>query len=179
MANLIADTKHEIVPILADKGYTIAENRNYSVVEAMKEGCSHLLFIDDDMVFPEYTLDTLLEANKEIVGVNSHSRILPLSSTVGQLDENGNYKEPDKHSDWEMKMPTELFEAFFVGTGVMLIDMKVFTKIDKPWFKFEANDNGMITLGEDAWFCKKCRERGIKVWCEPTLTIGHIGSYEY
>src|SRR3990167_3565798 len=82
LMQMIAKTKHEIFPIVATEGYTTAEGRSYCVIQAQKENCSHILFIDDDMTFPEDTIERLLAHRKEFVGVYSYSRALPLSPTV-------------------------------------------------------------------------------------------------
>lgn len=165
--------------LVAERGFTIAENRNYCVVQAQKNESDYLMFIDDDMTFPENTAELLLEHKVDVVGVNSYSRCLPLSSTVGLMDENGNYKHPDKYPSFEMKIPKGLFEAYFVGAGVMLIDMRVFKKIKKPYFEFTYMESGMVQNGEDGTFCDKVRKAGLKVWCDGALTIGHLGEYEY
>lgn len=177
---MLAHTKYEVVPIVATEGYTTAEGRTYCVIQAKKNDCTHILFIDDDMIFPEDTIEQLLSANVEIVGVPSNSRTLPLSTTVALLDENGGYKNPDKYPDFEMQIPYEVFKCYSIGMGVALIDMEVFNKIDRPWFKFVVNEElGKIMIGEDAWLCKKAREKGIDIWCDGTFEVGHIGDYIY
>jgi hypothetical protein len=163
--------------IVATRGYTIAENRSYAVLEAIKRGCSHILFVDDDMTFPEDTLEKLLAHKKEIVGVNSASRQLPIRTTVSLLKD-GELWAPNSVPPY-YQMPDELFEVFGVGLGVCLIDLSVFDLIDQPWFAFEAHPSGMTIQGEDAWFCKQARAKGIKVWCDPTIPIGHWGDYNY
>ena len=165
--------------LVASRGYTVAENRNYCAVQAQKNGSDYLLFIDDDMTFPKDTLERLLGANKEVVGVNSYSRVLPLSPTTGLMDKDGKYMHPDYHMPYEMKIPDELFKAYFVGCGVCLIDMKVFEKIKKPWFTFKAHKNGGIIHGEDGWFCEQVKKAGMDVWCDGTIPIFHIGEYLY
>lgn len=165
--------------LVADRGYTIAENRNYCVVQAQKNGSDYLLFIDDDMTFPPNTLEELLSHRKDVVGVNAYSRCLPLSSTVGLMDAEGNYKHPDKHTDYEMQVPKHLFEAYFVGCGVCLIDMSVFARIDTPYFEFTYEESGIVKDGEDGNFCRKVRDAGMSVWCDGALEIGHLGEYEY
>lgn len=162
--SIVNTRKYEFAFVIAAEGYTIAENRIFIVSQAQKQECTHILFIDDDMVFPADTLDRLLAHEVEIVGVNSHSRKLPLKSTV--------------LFDGE-ELPKDLFEAITVGGGVLLVDMKVFSKIEMPWFGFKTNEVGMITMGEDAWFCEKAQYAGYKIWCDPTLSIGHIGKYQY
>lgn len=177
LMNLIAETEHQVFPIMSTEGYTTAEGRNYCVIQALKNDCTHLLFVDDDMTFPEDTLDRLMEHNKEIVGVYSYSRRLPLSPTVAFLDEEGNYKPQDKIGF--LTKPEELFKCYSIGMGVALLDLTLFNVIDKPWFYFDAHESGKILTGEDAWLCKQARAKGIDIWCDPTLPIGHIGDFSY
>lgn len=165
--------------LIAQRGYTISENRCYCVVQAQKNGSEYLLFVDDDMTFPADTAERLLAHKKEVVGVNSYSRCLPPSSTVGLMNDKGEYMHPDRHSAWEMKIPNELFEAYFVGAGVMLIDMKVFEKINKPFFDFKSDQSGQVVHGEDGIFCERVKKAGMSVWCDGTIKVGHLGEYEY
>lgn len=165
--------------LIAERGYTIAENRNYCVVQAQKNKSDYLFFVDDDMTFPSDTLERLLNREKEVIGINSYSRCLPPSSTVGLMDKKGEYMHPDKHTEWEMQIPDYLFEAYFVGTGVALIDMKVFDKIKKPYFTFTYDKNGQVIHGEDGNFCRKVKEAGIGIWCDGSIEVGHIGDHEF
>lgn len=175
----LATYSQDLHILVAERGFTIAENRNYCVVQAQKNGSSHILFIDDDMTFPKDTLERLLACNKEVVGVKSYSRCFPLAPTTGLQNEKGEYKDPSKHASFEMKMPEELFEAHFIGMGVGLIDMKVFEKIKKPYFMFTYDGNGQVKDGEDGTFCQKVKKAGMKVWCDPTIPIGHLGEAEF
>lgn len=165
--------------LVANRGYHVGENRSYCVEQAKRNGSEYLLFIDDDMVFPPDTLERLHHRKKDVIGVNSYSRCLPLSSTVGLMDKDGKYMHPDMHSAIEMRIPDTLFKAYFVGAGVMLINMKVFDKIEKPYFPFVSDDNGMIIHGEDGSFCEKVKKAGIDIWCDPLVKVGHIGEYIY
>lgn len=165
--------------LVANRGYHIGENRNYCVVQAQKNQSDYLFFVDDDMTFEKDTLTRLWTQEKDIIGVNSYSRCLPLSSTVGLMDKEGKYMHPDRHTAWEMRIPDELFKCYFVGTGIMLIDMKVFDKIEKPYFSFTSDENGMIVHGEDGSFCDKVKKAGMDIWCDPTISVGHVGDYIY
>lgn len=173
LMELIAHTEYQVHPIIATEGYTIAENRTYCVVQAIKNECTHILFVDDDMTFPLDTLEKLMENGKRIVGVMSYSRKLPLSPTVAFLNDEGHLgPRPEV-------MPTEPFKAYHVGAGVLLIDLSVFQEMPQPWFKFDVHDSGKVLRGEDGYFCDKAKEMGIDVWCDPRLPIGHIGNYTY
>jgi hypothetical protein len=165
--NLASYSKHEVLPIVATEGYTIAENRNYCVYQALRNECTHLLFVDDDMTFPPDTIDTLMKHDKAVVGVYSYSRKLPLSPTVKFIGE-----KPETR-------PTEAFECDQVGMGVALIDATVFEQIKAPWFKFETSPTGMTIEGEDGFFCNQVKKAGLEVFCDPTIPIGHIGDYNF
>ncbi len=177
LMDMLAKTEHEIVPIVATEHYTTAEGRNYCVWQAMKANCTHILFIDDDMTFPSDTIERLLAHGKEIVGVYSYSRVLPLCTTVAFLGENGEYLPKDKMGF--VTRPEELFKCYTVGMGVALIEMKLFSVIEKPWFAFTTHENGAMLTGEDAHLCLQARKAGIPTWCDPTLPIGHLGDYEF
>ena len=164
LLELTAHGGHEFCFVFATEGYTVAENRNYIAVQALNQGCDWLLFVDDDMVFPPDTLGCLLAHGKRIIGVASNSRILPLKHTV---------ELPDGIAE----LPNELFQTKAVGCGVMLVDMAVFKEIERPWFGFKTFPTGQIARGEDAWFCDLAREKGIEIWCDPTIKIGHIGDF--
>lgn len=178
LLELVDYGKFDFHILVAQRGYTIAENRNYCVVQAEKNGSDYLFFIDDDMTFLPDTLESMLAHKVDVVGVNSYSRCLPLSSTVGLIKE-GKYMHPDKHTAWEMKIPSELFKCFFVGAGIMLIDMKVFDKIEKPYFEFIYGKNGMVLHGEDGTFCEKVKKAGMDIYCDGSIEVGHLGEYEY
>lgn len=162
--------------VTATEGYTIAENRNYLAIQAQKNGSDYLFMVDDDMVFPPETLETLVKHDKDIIGVASNSRMLPLSHTVGLMNENGEYVSRESIKPWN-KLPKELFKCYSVGTGVILIKMSVFERIEKPYFAFDVLDSGKVATGEDGWFCKQAHKATIDIWCDPTIQIGHIGEY--
>ena len=179
LLNLVNQTKLKLHIIISQEHYTTAQGRIYCVVQAMKNKSDWILYCDDDMILEKDTLDRLLAHGKEIVGVNSYSRTLPLSTTLMMTNDKGEYKDPSKHTEWEMRVPEELFEVLAIGTGVALIKMEVFEKLKKPWFKFEMHPDGWMKQGEDAWFCSQARKAGYKIWADGSLKIGHIGSYIY
>lgn len=163
LMSIVNTFKYDYEFVFATEGYTIAENRTYIVNKAKEARCSHVLFVDDDMVFPANTLDKLLSHNVEVVGVNSHSRTLPLKSTV--------------LVDGEIK--DELFECIQVGGGILLVQMKVFGGVPEPWFEFVTYESGQIKMGEDAFFCEEVYRAGWKVYCDGSIEVGHIGDYIY
>ena len=127
--------------VVATQGYTISENRAYIVAQARQNECDYLLFVDDDMMFPPDTLQRLIKHDKDIVGIVSNSRKLPLTPTVECFK--------------GQEIQKELFKVKAVGGGIMLIKMDIFKKIDKPYFSTEVHENGFTLMGEDSWFCRQ------------------------
>lgn len=142
--------------------HSIPHNRN-KIVEEGKQS-DYILFVDSDMTFPEDTLKRLLAHDKDIVGIDSSYKELPLQSTV-------------KHDYPEL--PKELCKVRAVGGGILLVKTSVFEKLNKPYFVMEHNEDGLISKGEDVYFCEKAKEAGYEIWCDPTIKIGHLGEYQY
>jgi hypothetical protein len=136
---------------------------------AIKSGATHLLFIDDDMVFPEDTAVRLLKHGKDIMGLKYHPRQVSHNHIEGMF----------KIAVAEKELPNEIFKCEGVGAGVLLINLEVFKHIGRPWFDWVVYDTGMVKQGEDFYFCEKARKAGYEIWADPVLKIGHIGDFVY
>src|SRR6185436_14453639 len=68
--------------VITQTSSVLHESRNILVNRAIKEGCSHLLFIDSDMFFEPDSLERLLSRDKDIVGAIYNTKQLPLISTA-------------------------------------------------------------------------------------------------
>ena len=66
------------------------------MAHAHRNKSDYVLYIDDDMTFPPNTLDRLIKDKKDVVGVASHSRMLPLRTTVQLLNGDVPKKFPKK-----------------------------------------------------------------------------------
>lgn len=177
LVNLVKNVKVPVDIILADKGYTIAENRNFLGISTLKGGYTHLLMLDDDMIFPPDTLDRLLAHDKDFVGVAAHSRTMPPMSMVTLFNQD-EIPLADKLLG-RQELPKELFKCKAVGGAVVLVKKAVFEKAEQPWFSNRVAKNGMNEQGEDYWFCEMVEKAGMDIWVDPTITIGHIGNYVY
>jgi hypothetical protein len=173
IAHTIIESEGKVVDMLLRISCDIVSSRTWLVLEAIKQEATHILFVDSDMVFPANTLNQLLSHEKDIVGVQYNKREFPPKGVYAPLDE---------------KSETELYRAKHVGTGMLLIDLKVFANIGhpseshpkgNPWFSFGRDSQGALVLGEDVWFCNVARDAGYDVWIDPTLKIGHAGEYVY
>jgi hypothetical protein len=154
-------------------GCYVHKNRETILKQALTYNFTHLMFIDTDMVFPAGAVLKLLEQRKPIIGANYNERRLPLKSTVKIADKKGNLIAMS-----EADFPKESFQCYAVATGFMMIDLAVVNTIPKPWFFFDTKD-GEFNMGEDIWFCRQAQKAGVEVWCDPTITVGHIGEFVY
>ncbi len=153
-----------VTDMILRRSCDIVSNRTWLVNEAIKNGGTHLLFVDSDMIFPDDTIPRLLAHKKEIVGVRYKKREFPvkwLYEAVGEESE------------------TDIFKVNHVGTGLMLIDLSVFKKMKGSWFNFGRDSQGALVLGEDVWFCNSARDEGYDVYVDPTIQVGHLGEYIY
>lgn len=179
LLELIAHGGYDFNIIVASEGYTTAENRNYIAVQAANDKSDYLLMIDDDMSFPANTLDKLISNGKDICGVAYHSRgsadkikIVPDGiMSIAEVDK-GKYINLETETDPKYK---DVFECYATGTGIILIKCSVFRTIPQPWFEFTFYPNGKCKEGEDWNFCFKAKEKGFKIYTDPTIPVGHWG----
>ena len=147
------------------------DSRNKIAQEALDKGFSHLLFIDSDMVFEHDAIKRILEHDdKEIVAGLYYRRYSPHQPNITMVRGKKLYIP----QTFPKKQP---FTVFGVGTGFMLIKSEVFKKIKPPWFNFISFHGQQ--MGEDISFCHKANQRKIKVWCDPSIYLGHVGEYVY
>lgn len=160
------------IKLCNSKGSILPQQRADMVRECLASGCSHLLFLDDDMAFPMTALYDLLAADKDIVAANCVTKTIPPTPTARDIHNN--------------RIPindqlTGLQEVGSVGCAVMLVKADVFKKLPKPWFNFEYRPSKDDFVGEDVFFCWKSREHGFKVYIDHDLSrkVLHIGDFHY
>ena len=147
--------KHNAEVIRSSFG-PIHEMRNTIALRALELDCTHLIFLDCDMVYPRDTITRLLSHDKEIVGALTFKRC----PDFNPLCYSG---EPYKMIQID-PIPEELFEVTATGTGCLMIKTHVFENLEYPWFEFVNRDGNLV--GEDINFCYNAREKGFKV-CIP------------
>jgi len=135
---------------LSHEGSVLHHMRERLVKKAIELDCTHLLFVDSDMIFEPEAVEKLLEADTDVVGADYNRRKLPLESS----------RREDS-----------------VATGFMLIKLSIFDFLPEPWFFWESNRDGDLVTGEDYWFCRLAKNNGFKVEC--VGKVGHLGDYIY
>ena len=157
--------------IHADNG-GIETLRNDIVEKAMEEGCSHLIMMDVDQIYPFNTITKLLSHNLPIVGCRVHRRYPPFDSLmlrIQEIDSMTNGYEPI--DEWE---EGSLVEVDATGGGCLMFNMEVFRKIPYPWFEFKKQAETGRIIGEDIGFCQKLKAAGYKIYVDSSLECGHL-----
>ena len=149
-------------------GKPVDEARNLIVERAKAAGAKYLFFIDDDTIVPHFAIPRFLNMNVKVASGVYYTRSQPPQPVILKKDIPGGFK------DWEYG---KVIEVDYIGLGCAFIDMSVFDKMTKPYFKFQK---GGITkemlpvIGEDVWFCKKvAEEAGEKIWVDTYIQAAH------
>ena len=156
--------KHGAEVIRASSG-PIQEMRNNITMDALAKGCTHLIFLDADMVYPPDTITKLLSHDKDIVGALTFRRwpdFEPLLFTG----------EPYKMTLID-PIPEGLVKVTATGTGCLMINTEVFEVVKYPWFEFGRTEDKK-PVGEDINFCYKARAAGFDVYVDTTVRTEHL-----
>lgn len=157
------------------KGSILSRGRDTLAKKAIESGVSHLLMVDSDMTFPNWTLHQLLSHNVEVVAANCATKGIPSYPTARQKGAKpaGELVYSDRKEALE--------RVWRVGTGVMLIKTSVFAKLPQPWFPITWHEGNDDYTGEDWNFCAGLAEIGVPVYVDHKLSqhIGHVGSFTY
>lgn len=151
----------------------ISRNRNLAVHEAIKGAYDWLLFWDSDIGLEEgfltKMLDTAYKHEADIV-----------CGCYKMKEENGKYVLGIKHGEKYENLTeiTRVREVDAGGTGIILINVKVFGAIEEPWFTIIDGKN-LFVMPEDFEFCRKAKEKGFKIMADPRFTTNHYGIKSY
>ena len=142
-------------------GMDTATARNASVQTVKDAGCSHVLFLDHDVIIPKETITLLASMDVPVAcGLYYTKTKPPEPLTIVKNRPATNWTHGD------------LVTVDVTGLGCALIDLSVFDKIDQPWFQSGNNEEG-TRYTEDAYFFNKLEKVGIKPIVNTGLCCGH------
>lgn len=150
--------------LVSVKGSNLPRQRSTAVAKCLAHGCDYILMLDSDMTFPRDTLQRLLAHKKDVVGASYVRRSPP--------------HDPLHKTIASAKPANGLLEVAALPTGVLLINAKVFEKLQRPYFRYELllegqtkwGFDGPEEIGEDYVFSYQVREAGMKVWMDMRLS---------
>ncbi len=166
----------------------ICSGRQQRVNEAMASDCTHMLMIDDDMVFAQNMVHKMLHECNELVksgitkvamGVNAvRKNPAGLTYTAKGIDEEFT---PGMEAYMQSKGKSGVAEVSRCGLGAFLIETQILREIPKPHFEILFNHEKDDHEGEDFYFIRKLREHGVMVFVDQDISqnMGHAGEFIY
>lgn len=165
----------ERLQIWNTRGSILSRSRTTLVTTAIEQGFSHILMVDSDMTFPAWTLHQLLSHKQRVVAANCVTKSHPANPTARMLDGTSAGEPLINH---KCKPLTRVWR---VGTGIMLIDLAVFSEIKAPWFPIAWNQLTCDYIGEDWGFCEALDAAHIPIYVDRKVSdsVGHVGDYTF
>ena len=144
--------------------------REHFLEAALKQGATHVLWLDTDMSVPRETAVLLSMHGQPIVACNY---VVRQASGLFTAFRNGD-RVPTTAT------ATGLEAVEYVGMGAMLMQTDVVADLPRPWFRHGLNEHGG-DIGEDVVFCRALQAAGHTVYIDHDLSkeIGHIGQHTY
>jgi hypothetical protein len=167
---------HTVIPYYNNDLY-IDRSRNLCAHLFLETDCDSIVFVDSDLSFDDDAILKLLNHDRDIVaGAYPYKKLVEEYPVTLWFDHQMNCKDET----------TGLVSCERVPTGLMRVNRQVFEKMQMgmqcdergiyPFFK-----TGMVYpddpnwYGEDAYFCKRWRSMGGKIWLEPRINFIHYG----
>ena len=138
-------------------------------------GITHLLWVDDDMVFPTDALQRLLAHNLDIVGGLCFNRRAPAYQPIVAREYDPALVMPKNATGFVYDLPKSgLIECDATGGAFLLVRAQVFRDIEAKF----GPESWWIPDGEaseDFSFCRRAKACGYNIFVDCDLEIGHIG----
>ena len=122
------------------------------------------------MTFPSDTLKKLLSHDKDLVSGVYRQRLEPQMLEIYEPFGTRMSTEDLYFKEWN------LVGIGGCGFGCVLVKKEVFAAVGYPQFEYHPALDHNNTISEDTDFCKKAIAKGFKLWCDPSVRCGHIGS---
>ena len=171
LVNLVNHKRDFDVEVGFHIGSLVYDSRNKLAERAINSTADYVLWLDSDMTFVPDTLDMMLDTlksnNYEILTGMYFRRRPPFTPTLFQELRITNHGTVTAEFS---EIPDSIFEVQGCGFGCVLMNRNVL------WNVFCQN-GGMFApingVGEDLSFCWRARQCGYKIWCDPSIALGH------
>lgn len=157
----------------------VHDARNRLAKQAVDEGYDRILWLDSDMIFQPDLMERLsadLDEGRDLVTGVYYRRKSPFTPTIYEdvgLYNDGQHIYPDAtvYKDYPRD---EIFEIQACGFGAVMHTTDILKRVGEKLGPPFAMVPG---FGEDISFCMRCAELGIKMYCDPTIKLGHLAMF--
>lgn len=160
---LAASSLVQKLEISIESGTLVYIARDKLARKAVREGFTHVLWIDSDMVFTPGIVEDLLFCGAPVVSGIAVSRRQPFGSCLFS-----SLHPVERINDF----PHEAFEVAACGFACVLTAVEALKEV------LRVNNTCFTptpTFGEDVAFCERATALGFKIMAEPSVRLGHIG----
>ncbi len=180
--SLMSMQRPDFIYLDTARGGDIAEKRDRQVQEAMRIGCTHILFLDGDMVYPQRTLVDLfdlLNRGADLASIICYRGYPPYDPILWRADGDSE-KKLFPFRDYKFG---DVVEAGATGLACVLVKREVFEKLEPPWFRIqreEVNREGKVLIiqrGEDTYFTRRATKAGFRFLVNTSYDIGHLREF--
>jgi hypothetical protein len=133
--------------------------------------------LNDDQVYPQDTLQKLINADKDIVIPLCLQRNMPFRPIMYDRDD-GDTK--GLHFRYLNDSDRGLIPIVRSGGGGMLIKRYVLEAMSDPWWEYKTTyPEGTIPnqSSEDINFCRQALDLGFTLWCDTDAPTGHVTNF--
>lgn len=136
---------------------------------------THLLFVDDDMIFGADAVEKLLLDHKDVVMGNCFTRKYPCTPAYGHFDK----ETKGKSAPFTAYEKNALQPVEYVGMALTLISRRALEAVGEKPFREIHYDETNIDMSEDISFCRRALDKGIVPWVDTRVQVGHIGEHVF
>jgi len=172
---------HDTVIRIHSSGSLLVAERNNLNDAFLRSDCTHMLCIDSDLAWRYDAVLAMLHYDKDfIVGCYPARKKPDVFHFI-----------PDENEDGTIKTDGPLIKLKYAPAGFMLLKRRVLEKMtefhkDQQYEPIDENSgetpgcalfnteivNGAF-WGEDYVFCRRAREAGFDIWCDPRFVFNH------
>ena len=177
MSSLMALQRTEDTSFTVVKNTLIHVARGVIANNAIEAGFDRVMWFDSDMVFEPDTLERMMKVLDEHPEIDILSGLYfrrghpftPVLFSKLEVNEK-NELEFNGYDD----VPDGLFEVAGCGFGCVLMRTECLMDIAAKegggvWF------SPLVNAGEDCAFCIRARREGYRIFCDPSVQLGHMG----
>lgn len=172
--------------------YNVADGRNNLTDYFLSSDCTHILFVDSDIILPKNALCDLLNMQWYICTGIAYKKNIDTIVNPDPYAILYYHEESNKTCFCPHFAKRSLFKQGIItpvdccGLYCTLIKKELFDMIKKPYFFFAHEEiksqdkDEPYCIGEDMWFCRKViQEAGIQIWAHGSVNCKHIGKYYF
>lgn len=165
----------------------IDKARNMCIEQFLRTDATHLIWIDDDMLWDAEDLEKMLLHNVPITSALVTQKMPPFKPTIYAIGYGNDKKTGEKKlGTYHLKLGDyPLDKPFYhpgwgIGTAFMMVKREVIEKMEPPYFASPPTNTKEVR-GEDYYYCMKMCLVGKEydILFDPTVRVYHMGLCPY